>query len=187
MRRLLLWVASHLRAPRVILDIFGEPYLSRYYLLPWQRPRMPDGSEPFDEFGNPREGVVWPRALLPGVYLHHFHKGDTDRETHSHPWVWALSLILTGGYREERLVSSDGKRCRVTVRTVKPGMFNFIRATDFHRVDLLDGEAWSLFIVGPKTGGWGFKALDGTFTHWREFLARKQRAYYEISPEKFRP
>jgi len=159
--------------PRVIFDRGGRsPYLSRYYLV--GAPTMPDGSWPFDALGAPREGAVWPNKAL-GVYLHHFHKGDDEPELHNHPWRLAVSLVLAGGYVEERREADD----TVTTRVVRPGAVNVIRSTTFHRVELLDGrEAWTLFVVGPKFTGWGFwSRTSKEFTPWREFInARRTEA-----------
>lgn len=171
-RELIEWVASCLPAPRIIKDRHGRTkYLSRYYLV--GAPRHPDGGWPFDDSGAPREGTVWPNTTF-GVYLHKFHRGDDERELHNHPWAWALSLVLVGGYIEERRTRND----TVTVRAVRAGDFNWITASTFHRVDLLDGEAWTLFVVGPKWSGWGFWNRDsGQFWPWREYFdAFRRRA-----------
>lgn len=169
-RRIVSWLASKLPAPRVIQDGLGrQAYLSRYYLITSQRPRMADGSEPFDQWGNPREGVSWPDKPW-ALYLHHFHRSDVDRELHNHPWRWAVSFVLVGGYREERRSGMN-----VVYRTVRPGAFNVIREEDFHRVDLLEEDAWSLFLVGPKVKSWGFwDRVTNRVTPWREFLEGKQ-------------
>lgn len=169
-RRLVEWVASKLPNPRIIYDMTGRsPYLSRYYLI--GRPRMPDGSDPFDQYGDPKPDVVWPTSLI-GMYLHRFHRGDADRELHNHPWRWAVSLILVGGYIEERRLHGTDI---VLTRDVRPMTMNFIEGDDFHRVDLRDGEAWSLFFVGPKVSGWGFwNRKTGDFTPWREFINSKR-------------
>lgn len=111
-----------------VIDTGGDPYLLRVYLL-----------------------RVW-RERLPGVFLHCFLRGDYDRELHNHPWDWALSVILSGGYAEERLV--DGSR--VSRRARLPLTLNLIRANDFHRVELFDRHCWSLFIAGPRRQHWGF-------------------------------
>lgn len=174
MRWLLAWLASKLPSPRVIYDGEGRtPYLTRYYLF--GRPSMPDGSEPFDGYGDQRPGAVYPdrwwRRWTSGVFLHKFHRSDSDRELHDHPWRWGLSLILSGGYREER---RSGIRDVVT-RVVRPGRLNFLRHGDHHRVDLLGQECWSLFVVGPKASSWSFWDREtGEIVHWREFLARKR-------------
>lgn len=160
-------LAARLPRPRVIYDVDGvSPYLTRYYLL--GRPRMPDGSEPFDKFGNPHPDAVFPTGI--GLYLHRFHRGDKDRELHNHPWRWSCALVLAGGYVEERRV-----RDNVVRRDVKPGRLNWIGHDDFHRVDLRGPEAWTLFLAGPKVSSWGFwNRATGAFTHWREFLNVKR-------------
>lgn len=168
MRTLLHWLTAHLPAPRVIYDRAGvSPYLSRWYLI--GRPKSLDGGDAFDETGQPRRRVVWSASRL-GVYLHKFHRGDDDRELHSHPWQWALSLILSGGYVEER---RDGDS--VVTRVLKPGQWNVLRSGDYHRVDLLDDESWSLFVVGPKFASWSFwNRMTGETIPWREFITRKR-------------
>lgn len=88
---------------------------------------------------------------------------------HNHPWLWSFAIILKGGYSEERRVGDDVAR-----RTFRPFSINFIRHTDYHRVDLLGTESWSLFVAGPKHGTWRFwdRALKASadqqdFIDWR--------------------
>jgi hypothetical protein len=164
MRRLLEKVTSKL-TPRVIYDRAGKsPYLSRYYLV--GRPYMADGSAAIDAFGNPHPDAIFPRGI--GIYLHRFHRSDDDIALHSHPWVWARSLILAGGYVEERRIGS-----RVVRILVKPWSWRRINQDDFHRVDLLENDCWSLFIAGPKASSWSFwDRKTGETVPWREFIAR---------------
>lgn len=168
MRRLVEWVAAKLGPPRIIYDHAGDgsPYLSRYYLR--GNYSMTDGSSPYDEHGNPKTNAIAPKGI--GIYLHRFHRGDNDMELHNHPWKWSFSIILVGGYIEERRVGD-----RVIRRVLRAGRFNWIGSDDFHRVDLLDGDAWTLFVAGPKFGSWGFwDRFTKVFTPWREFLAKRQ-------------
>jgi hypothetical protein len=118
--------------------------------------------------GAPREGAAWPPKRC-GLYLHRFHRGDDESQLHNHPWRWAASLILAGGYREE----VRGKDDVVRTRIVKPWRLNRIRSDTFHRVDLLEDDAWTLFLVGPKFSGWGFWDRDSReFWPWRTFINR---------------
>lgn len=120
---------------RIINGHQGEPYLERYHLL-----RLPGGG---------------------GVYLHRFVASDPDRGLHDHPWPWALSWVLAGGYRE-LLLAPAGAGERVVERPVRPGRFNRIGGGDFHRVILPEGgEAWTLFMHAGKCKDWGFLQLDG--------------------------
>ena len=149
-RPLLHRLVRHLPEPRVIYDRAGlSPYLSRWYLR-----------------RHPREDGV-------AVFLHCFHRGDDDAELHDHPWRWSFALILSGGYREERRIGTSE---HVRVRLVRPGTINVIRGDDYHRVDLLSDEAWSLFVAGPQTGKtWSFwDRVTGAVTPWREFITRKR-------------
>ena len=149
-RTILRTLVEYLDPPRVIHDRSGvSPYLSRWYLFRSQRPTMPDGSSPFNELGNPKVGVILPNVNW-SLYLHRFHRSDEDGELHSHPFEWSVALILAGGYREERRVTMSYP-WKIVKRDVKPWTLNFIRHDTFHRVDLLEHDAWSLFLVGPKT------------------------------------
>jgi len=163
MRALLAWMTRRLPAPRVVYDRMGEsPYLSRYYLVGRTRAEEEDPRE------SPRRtarGVLLP-ARDHGCYLHHFHRGDDELELHSHPWAWSLSLILAGGYIEERRFGAH-----VVRRTMRPWRLNYIGANDFHRVELLEHDCWTLFLTGPKIAGWGFWNKDTErFLPWRQFI-----------------
>lgn len=152
--------------PRVIRND-GTDYLSRYYIV--GRPRMPDGTDPFDKHGNPKPAVIWPTRPL-GVYLHKFHRGDNGRDLHNHPWKLSMSLVLAGGYIEER----QSNRA-VFSRRVLPGCLNILRSTDFHRVDLIEHDAWSLFVTFRRFQSWGFRSrATNIFIPWREYVAGQQ-------------
>lgn len=165
MRELLNAFVRVLPDPRVIYDREGgSPYLSRWYLL---------GAKP-DEDAKLKGQVVfketWASRLPFNVYLHRFHRSDDDGALHSHPWTWAVSLVLVGGYGEERRQGDQ-----VITRTVLPMTINFLRGDDFHRVDLIEHDAWSLFVVGPKASTWYF--WDRTRkqrAHWRAFVQAKR-------------
>lgn len=143
LRRALAWLEA--RLPKTTITVGGKPYLTRCYL-----------------FGKDR---AWGN-----VYLHHFHSSDQGEELHNHPWAWGISLVLAGGYSEEYRDDWDGKEgWHVARRTVRPRTLHLIRASDFHRVDLLDGEAWTLFFAGPRTKDWGFwDRRTQRFKDWRE-------------------
>jgi hypothetical protein len=173
-RTLVEWCASKMAPPRVIFDRSGSsPYLSRYYVT--GRPWMPDGSEPMDASGEPRRDAVFPVGVH--VYLHHFHRSDEDLALHNHPWVWSRSLILVGGYIEERKEHDQVRR-----RVVHPWTWNKIDGDDFHRVDLIEDDCWSLFIAGPKHGrSWGFwNRVTGKFSPWRDFIASIRGPGWEV-------
>lgn len=172
MMRFLLWLTSFLAAPRVIYDRDGgSAYLARWYLV---------GKKPeVDVHGNPLRPTTEESAQ---VYLHRFFRSDHDGELHSHPWKWSIAIVLAGGYIEERRVGDDV----VSIRR-GPGSINLIRSNDFHRVDLIGAESWSLFIAGPKSGSWFFWCRERLArAPWRAFLAWKQEgaASAEWTPDE---
>jgi hypothetical protein len=163
MRTFLLFLTRFLRAPRVIMGGDGAtPYLSRWYLY---------GKQPqVDEHGNPVKNARPVGTIGTEVYLHRFHRSDADRELHNHPWRVALVFVLSGGYVEQY---RDGDKVKTRVRN--PGSVFFLRGEDFHRVDLIGGDSWSLFIAGQKASSWSFWCAERKErAHWREFLAWKQ-------------
>ena len=131
---------------KIIPQPNGEPYLVRYYLLGRE-------DRPFN------------------VFLHLFLCSDVERELHSHPWEKSVSLILTGGYNEERRFGR-----RVVTRLVKPLSLNVIRADDYHRVDLLKDRAWTLFFAMKPKRTWFFWDRDTNKTvWWRDHVENRPR------------
>jgi hypothetical protein len=100
-----------------------------------------------------------------GVFLHHFVGSDAPTIFHDHPWTWGVSLVLRGGYLEERRNRDGTRRTR---RWLGPGRINVLRPGVFHRVELRDRHpAWTLFVHGRKVRNWGFlDAVTGAFELW---------------------
>jgi hypothetical protein len=93
-----------------------------------------------------------------GLRLHHFLRGDLDRELHDHPW-WFLTLVLRGGYVD---VSSSGED------VLRPGSVRFRPAGHAHRVET--AGCWTLVLSGPVRRLWGFYAAEG-WVPWHRFHA----------------
>jgi hypothetical protein len=127
----------------------GVPYLFRVKLIGF----MPGGK----------------RDSKFNLYLHRFYRDDLDRYPHSHPWTWSFSLILTGGYEEERLING-----KIVTRFVHPWTINILGPKDFHRVTSLNGEVWTLFFAGPKFADWGFM-VKGKFVPHKQFIKESGR------------
>lgn len=133
-----------------MIHLHGKPYLERYIL----------------------RGGMAQNGDQTNFYLHRFHQPDDDRGPHSHPWRWSASLILWGGYVEERLINPDldrrdyGYVQRCNERVYREGSINFIDMTAFHRISKLlprEGEVWTLFTTGPKHSlSWGY-LIDGRY------------------------
>jgi hypothetical protein len=126
------WCTELSRSLRIEAIRRGQrPYLDRYFVAGWN---------PYDR---QRHGAL---------FLHHFRASDEPDRVHSHPWAWALSLILSGGYTEERC-DPTGQR---TVHTYRPGDVNVLVPTDRHRVELLESDCWTLFLTGDYQQPWTF-------------------------------
>lgn len=152
-------------ARRLACRVIGrdEDYLLRYYVCGRAPAHFPVGLKPRLTF-------------LPTVFLHRFVRSDWDQELHNHPWDRSTSLILAGGYVEERMIPSDcgvdARGWHIEKRVLTPGSVNRIGAEDFHRVDLLESDCWTLFIVGKKVASWGFRDRHtGVFVDWRTHVA----------------
>lgn len=113
-----------------LISIGGRPYLERHFLF---------------------------KRLGATAYLHHFVLGDDERNVHDHPWIWAFSVILTGGYTEERLRWFDPD-CgfSLKLRRMFPLRINIIGPRAFHRIIKPKPGTWTLFVHGPRVKGWGF-------------------------------
>jgi hypothetical protein len=116
------------------------------------------------------------RRLGFGVFLHHFHRPDQDRWPHNHPWKWGVSIILSGSYDETRLrgISVEretGQSFQVTT-SKRVRWFNRLSGTDYHKVEHLHGDVWTLFITGPRVQDWGFLVED-RHVPWRDYLKKE--------------
>lgn len=184
----------------------GQPYLDRYYIAGVTPAYFPIHCRKCDEqIGLTERGgtihtncptdhgehepVPFPTRLewLPCLFLHHFRNSDLDAELHNHPWEKAVSLVLAGGYVEERRVKvyddvGHHDRDEVHTKTFKPGDLNQIDSDDFHRVMLLEHDAWSLFVTGDKTQSWGFWCrTSGEFVPWRQYTEWRHRRRSETN------
>lgn len=114
-----------------------------------------------------RRWWIIPRNRLANMYLHHFCRSDDDRALHDHPW-WNVSILLRGAYTEHTIAAGGiNRRIRYSVGAIK------IRgAKNAHRIELTDGECWTLFLTGPVLRSWGFHCPHG-WRHWRDFVDQR--------------
>lgn len=123
-RRLLYRISG--RLPCRLISRDGQPYLERYYL-----------------------GRLGPVT----AYLHRFVGRDGDAETHDHPWR-ALSLVLAGGYTEDRARLNGDQPPQIRQRRVRWG--NVLWLHSLHRIAETEPDTWTLFLHGPRRKRWGF-------------------------------
>lgn len=102
-----------------------------------------------------------------GLYLHHIHRPDQDRDPHDHPW-WFASVVLAGAYSER--VWPDKRRAGQWHERSRPRWsLCCLNRKSAHLISTIEKPLWTLVITGPKRAGWGFWR-DGQFTSWREYV-----------------
>jgi hypothetical protein len=107
---------------------------------------------------------------------------DPGVDLHDHPW-WFVSIILWGGYEEERALTREAPMMAEIADTVghpetchrgvleerRPGSIKVMRGTECHTiVRLLRKRSWSLVVKGPRRGSWGFY-LHGGYMPERQY------------------
>ncbi len=118
--------------------------------------------------------------------IHHILRSDSDRHFHDHPWPF-VTILLRGEYTEVRPVwDRDGIELSERRRTYRAGAVLFRRATDWHRLEVPEGQTtWTLFIMGRYQQHWGFLIHPVRKMSWRKYLPdQAQRA--KESMERFR-
>jgi hypothetical protein len=121
-----------------LLKPSGEPYLARYVMA---------GTTPAKD--SPDENSIW---------LHHLISPDIDEWEHDHPFE-GLSVILHGSYIEQR---GDQRVVR------RAGNINRVRLGEFHRIDSVEPETWSMFFASKTDGRtWGFN-IGSEWVQWKE-------------------
>ena len=131
MKNFLYWLGGLLPC-RIIDGPRNESYLERYFMF---------------------------KLFRHSFYLHRLVGSDPDRGLHDHPWGWAASFVLFGGYHELRLAGWDMESRQISIftRYIKRWRLNFIKGDDYHRILLDENKTvWTLFVHGPRRKGWGF-------------------------------
>ena len=141
--RLATWLIERMtrRDPDFIIGGRERPYLLRWFVIP--------------------------RNRLFNVYLHHFLRSDDDRALHDHPWA-NCSILLRGSYMEHTIAAGGVHHRSLlptgAVRARWSGRFA-------HRVELVNGPCWTLFLTGPRYREWGFHCEQRGWMHWKLFTA----------------
>lgn len=122
--------------------------------------------------------------------VHNILESDAGRDFHDHPFSF-VSLILAGGYIEH----VPGCDCQVwrpanfpNVRAMSyvpgnpcryfgPGSIVRRSATDLHRLELVNGSAWTLVLTSQYKRGWGFQTPSG----WVPYKSY-ERSFYQEKP-----
>lgn len=112
---------------------------------------------------------VIPKNPVFNVWLHKYSGSDDDRALHDHPWP-SVSFLLKGRiseFYETHIWSIFGEKVQYeTLRHVPRGWPVFRGAKFKHRIILIEGPAWTLFVTGPRwRKDWFFWCKSGP-VHW---------------------
>lgn len=148
-----------MRLPRA----FADRVARRFHRLAMRRP--PDFVVGGAESPYLRRWWLIPRNAVLNVYLHQFLRSDDERALHDHPWS-SVSLILAGGYLEHTAAQDVSTRRR----WFGPGAVIVRSPAAAHRIEIPPhGQAWTLFITGPRVREWGFHCPQG-WRPWHAFV-----------------
>jgi hypothetical protein len=112
-----------------------------------------------------RRWYVIPKNRFLNFYLHRVNASDDDRALHDHPWS-SCSIILSGTYRE----------ITPTETFIRPkGKITFRSGSAMHRLEVVSGPVWTLFITGPKYREWGFDDPAEGWVHHLDYLDEDQQ------------
>ncbi len=144
------------REPDLTIGSVDDPYLLRWFMLP--------------------------KNKLFNVYLHKFMRSDDDRALHDHPWMFNVSILLTGSYTEQKPAHPKEWPHNLERQSLRRKRFiPYIRwGKAPHRVEL-DGfllkaeyraeiPVWTIFITGPRVRDWGFYCRKG-WVWWRDYTS----------------
>ena len=100
--------------------------------------------------------------------LHRILRRDLDRDPHDHPFDFT-SLILFGGYVEERHDTRDGKPVNAQTTFYPAGSILRRRAEDAHRIVYVLPGTLTLVLTSGRKRSWGFCTHQG-WIPWRTYV-----------------
>lgn len=142
------------RAPDFVIGERDNPYMNRWWVIP--------------------------RNKFFNVYLHQFLHSDDERALHDHPWLFNVSFLISGKYREHT-IGAGGINHHILYEA---GELKFRGWNAAHRVELVNtyrtpkdllenhptpAQCWTLFITGPIIREWGFHCPYVGWVHWKKF------------------
>lgn len=102
--------------------------------------------------------------------IHHIVSKDPDPELfHDHPWKWSVAFVLAGSYIETMPNPWARHPMFAGREDVHDFVFHFLplsvnpilHDTFHHLTELPDGDAWTLYINGPRWQPDGFMKREG--------------------------
>lgn len=102
---------------------------------------------------------ILPRNRWLNAYLHRYDGSDLQRALHDHEYI-SVSFLFSGEIMEHRLNDR---------RLIPRFLPVFRSAKGLHRLELLKGPAFTLFITGPRIREWGFYYRGAWYSYHEYF------------------
>lgn len=111
------------------------------------------------------------------IRLHHILRYDMEGDLHDHPFAF-VSLILRGGYREERRRYIGSGAAAATHEDFGKPEYNVFYAgsivtcgaRDVHTLFDVLPETWTLVLATGRSKGWGFLTDDRGMVPWHQYF-----------------
>jgi hypothetical protein len=102
------------------------------------------------------------------VALHRWVNSDSDRALHDHS-AGNISILLTGFYREWFSHRWEAPRYKLRL----PFVPYFRSAEVAHRVELIHGPVWTLWIRFKQERQWGFWCSPSRWVYWKDYVRNR--------------
>lgn len=102
------------------------------------------------------------------VALHRWLRSDNDRALHDHS-AGNVSVLLTGCYREWFSHTWEAPRHKLRL----PFVPYYRGGARPHRVELIHGPVWSLWIRFAPWREWGFWCSKKRWVHWTDYVDQR--------------
>lgn len=161
----------------------------------WRRMRLrrSDGRVYLDRWGIGHDRIG-------RILVHRMEAPDPGVDLHDHPW-WFVSLVLWGGYTEQRADTRDAPTLAWAAETLgarrgvpnrrRVGSVESMRLDECHTItELHRRTCWTLVIGGPRRRPWGFYLPGGYVdeeTYDRTIRAERRDMWNELGASGPRP
>ena len=103
-------------------------------------------------------------APLIEIYVHRFNGPDAGRDTHDHPWLMNVTIVLRGEYEEYEVRTMPGMVRVFRKKTRRAGRVYVRFGRAEHRIESVAPGTYTLFIGLGRWREWGFYSREGRFT-----------------------
>jgi hypothetical protein len=101
------------------------------------------------------------------VVLHNF-RSDDPPDLHDHAW-WNVSIVLRGVLKETTYKHVPWAVLPAYYsRYLRAGSVRIRSAAELHRLSVVRGPVWTLFITGPERRQWGYDT-DAGWIPWQRY------------------